>query len=78
MVSCYNLQKVGCLSHAGFAKVLWTADQAAQLHSPSKGIGAGVMNKVSSSVGRAKAMGSKVVPTFNKDRKAQVIDASDN
>ena len=47
------------------------AGSANGLNSLSKGISAGVLNKMSSSMDRAKLMGSKVMPSFNKDRKAQ-------
>ena len=56
---------------AGQSSSLHSPSRGVEVHSPSRGIGAGMLSKVSTSMDRAKMMGSKVVPTFHKDRKAQ-------
>ena len=56
---------------AGGSSSLHSPCRGVEVHSPSRGIGAGMLSKVSNSMDRAKMMGSRVVPTFHKDRKAQ-------
>lgn len=77
-IAC-TLPVAGCVCCA-LSNVTFAAGGSSSLHSPSRGvevdcpsrgIGAGMMSKVCNSMDRAKMMGSKVVPTFHKDRKAQ-------